>query len=387
GCSPQLSERASAPQRTMCSASFVEETSQHYSPRNVGSIATAPRTLQVVKHVFPLELSSMGSRSVLQEGLYGSTVVEVGAGSEKVTMQNLNDRLASYLEKVRTLEHENSKLELQISEVLEKRGPELHDYSRFEAIVTQLRKETTLSNANLALQVDNSALCIEDFKAKFEHELQIRQSVESDIRDLRKILDDTNVQRLHLENDVEMLTEQLISRKKNHQQDVTELHNQIAQSGVQVDVDAPKGEDLARIMEKMRAKYEKMSLKNQEELKAWHETKIIEVEVQVTENTAALKEAQNQVQEKRRDMQSLEIELQTQARMKASLLGSLEEAQLRCNTEVEQYNVIILQLEAELTELRSSLQKHRQDYSILLNLKGELEAEIETYRRHLDGQE
>ncbi|KAL7860133.1 hypothetical protein SRHO_G00152800 [Serrasalmus rhombeus] len=374
----------------MCSASFVEETSQRYSPRNVGSIATAPRTLQVVKHVFPLELSSMGSRSVLQEGLYGSTVVEVGAGSEKVTMQNLNNRLASYLEKVRTLEHENSKLELQISEVLEKRGPELHDYSRFKAIVTQLRKEileTTLSNTHLALQVDISALCIEDFKAKFEHELQIRQSIESDVRDLRKILDDTNVQRLHLENDVEMLTEQLISRKKNHQQEVTELHNQIAQSGVQVDVDAPKGEDLARIMEKMRAKYEKMALKNQEELKAWHETKIIEVEVQVTENTAALKEAQNQVQEKRRDMQSLETELQTQARMKASLLGSLEEAQLRCNTEVEQYNVIILQLEAELTELRSGIQKHRQDYSVLLNLKGELEAEIETYRRHLDGQE
>ncbi|KAL6482616.1 hypothetical protein MHYP_G00074880 [Metynnis hypsauchen] len=356
----------------------------------MGSIGTAPRTLQVVKQVFPLELSNMGSRSVFQEGLYGSTVVEVGAGSEKVTMQNLNDRLASYLEKVRTLEQANSKLELQISEVLEKRGPELHDYSRYEAIVTQLRKEileTTLSSAHLALQMDNSALSIEDFKTKFEHELQIRQNVESDIRDLRKILDDTNVQRLHLENDVEMLTEQLISRKKNHQQEVTELHNQIAQSGVQVDVDAPKGQDLARIMEEMRAKYEKIALKNQEELKAWHETKIIEVEVQVTENTAALKEAQNRVQEMRKDMQSLEIELQTQARMKASLLGSLEEAQLRCNMQVEQYNVIILQLEAELTELRSSIQKHRQDYSILLNLKGELEAEIETYRRHLDGQE
>ena len=72
---------------------------------------------------------------------------------------------------------------------------------------------------------------------------------------------------------------------------------------------------------------------------------------------------------------------------KASLLASLEETQLRCNMQVEQYNAIILQLEAELTELRSSIQKHRQDYSILLNLKEELEAEIETYRRHLDGQE
>lgn len=53
-----------------------------------------------------------------------------------------------------------------------------------------------------------------------------------------------------------------------------ELRNQIAQSGVQVDVDAPKGQDLALIMDEMRAKYEKMALKNQEELKQWHESQV-----------------------------------------------------------------------------------------------------------------
>ncbi len=53
-----------------------------------------------------------------------------------------------------------------------------------------------------------------------------------------------------------------------------ELRNQISQSGVQVDVDAPKGHDLAKIMEEIRAKYEKMALKNQEELKAWHESQV-----------------------------------------------------------------------------------------------------------------
>lgn len=53
-----------------------------------------------------------------------------------------------------------------------------------------------------------------------------------------------------------------------------ELRNQISQSGVQVDVDAPKGQDLSQIMEEMRSKYEKMALKNQEELKAWHESQV-----------------------------------------------------------------------------------------------------------------
>lgn len=53
-----------------------------------------------------------------------------------------------------------------------------------------------------------------------------------------------------------------------------ELRNQIAQSGVQVDVDAPKGQDMSRVMEEMRANYEKMAVKNAEELKAWHENQV-----------------------------------------------------------------------------------------------------------------
>lgn len=53
-----------------------------------------------------------------------------------------------------------------------------------------------------------------------------------------------------------------------------ELRNQIAQSGVQVDVDAPKGQDLAQIMAEMRTKYEKMAQKNQDELKKWHESQV-----------------------------------------------------------------------------------------------------------------
>lgn len=52
---------------------------------------------------------------------------------------------------------------------------------------------------------------------RFENEFQLRQFVEADINALRKMLDDTNVARLHLENDVERLKVELIELKKQHQ--------------------------------------------------------------------------------------------------------------------------------------------------------------------------
>ena len=65
--------------------------------------------------------------------------LHVGA-NEKATMQNLNDRLASYLDKVRSLEAANSKLEIQIKEYYEKKGPAAErDYSNYWAIINDLK--------------------------------------------------------------------------------------------------------------------------------------------------------------------------------------------------------------------------------------------------------
>ncbi|XP_051947250.1 keratin, type I cytoskeletal 18 [Xyrauchen texanus] len=360
---------------------------QNFSAHNKRIFRTYSDDRSLLKPTF---YTSAGKGGFYSKEFLGSTSaqMEIGVGNEKNTMQILNNRLATYLETVRSLEKTNSELELNIYQFLQEKGPDAQDYSHYQVTLDKLRKEIlemTLNCAKVALQMDNTKLAAEDYKLKFEHELQQKQSVEADIHALRKMLDDTNLARLHFENEVEVLTGELINLNKNHQLEVLELHNQITQTGVQVDVDAPKGHDLSAVMEEMRAKYEKITLKNQEELKAWHESKITEVQVQVIENTSALKEANTHVSESRRTMQSLEIELQSVTGTRASLEEAIRETGLRYGMQLEQYNAIIVMRESELRQLREDIQSQNQDYQALLNIKMKLEAEIATYRRLLEG--
>lgn len=65
------------------------------------------------------------------------------SANEKATMQNLNDRLASYLEKVRNLEKENSLLEKQIREWYQNRVVISRDYTHYFATIGDLKDKVS----------------------------------------------------------------------------------------------------------------------------------------------------------------------------------------------------------------------------------------------------
>ncbi|XP_059185694.1 keratin, type I cytoskeletal 18-like [Centropristis striata] len=311
-------------------------------------------------------------------------------GNERGAMQNLNDRLANYLTTVRNLEQANAELEMKIREALEKGGPDMRDYSKYEPIINDLRKQIfdkIADNARFVLQIDNARLAADDFKVKFDNEMAIRQSVEADIAGLKKVIDDTNMTRMNIESEIEAVKEELAFLKKNHENEVMELRNQISQSGVQVDVDAPKGQDLSQIMAEVRGNYEKIAMKNAEDLKRWHENQIADVQVEVSQNTEALQGAQMEKSDSSRQIQTLEIELASQQSLKASLEDTLRNTEHKNNMEMEKYNALIMRLEEELTNLRGNIQQQTQDYEALLNMKMKLEAEIATYKNLLDGED
>ncbi|XP_042620195.1 keratin, type I cytoskeletal 18-like isoform X3 [Cyprinus carpio] len=347
---------------------------------------------------------SMGSRGGLFGAISPATIgnlantmrpmVQINSSTfapadEKETMKGLNDRLAGYLSKVRLLEDSNNQLEEQIKEVLMRKGAEIgRDWSAYEKIVNDLRnqlQELTMDNARLFLQIDNARLAADDFKVKFESEQAMRQGVEQDLARLRKMLDDTYMGRMQLEGQIESMREELAFLKKSHEEDVANLKSQISDSQINVQMETKNNADLNEAINNIRTQYERAAQKSREETEAWYKNKFDNITAEVTQNTEALQAGKTELNELRRQKQSLEIDLQALHNMIRSLEDSLRETEARYAHEVSGYNSQILQLEGELGQVRAQVERQAAEYDALLNIKSKLEAEIATYHRLLEG--
>ncbi|KAK2114265.1 Keratin, type I cytoskeletal 18 [Saguinus oedipus] len=265
-----------------------------------------------------------------------------GIQNEKETMQILNDRLASYLDSQEPGDREPEAGEQNLGAPGEEGTPGQrlwgHDFKTIKDLRAQIFSNT-VDNARIVLQIDNARVAADDFRVKYETELAMRQSVESDIHGLRKVIDDTDITRLQLETEIEALKEELLFMKKNNEEEVNGLQAQIASSGLTVE----------------------LAQKNREELDKYWTQLIEESTTIVATQFTEVETAEMMLTELRRTVQSLEIDLDSMRNTKINLENSLREVEARYALQIEQLNGILLHLESELAQTRAEGQRQAQE--------------------------
>ncbi|XP_011379571.2 keratin, type I cuticular Ha2 [Pteropus vampyrus] len=326
--------------------------------------------------------SSMGTCNWYCEGTFN--------GSEKETMQVLNDRLASYLEKVRQLEQENASLESKIQEACQSQVPNVFpDYQSYFRTIEELQQKILCSkaeNARMVVHIDNAKLAADDFRTKYEMELALRQLVEADTNGLRRVLDELTLCKADLEAQVESLKEELLCLKKNHEQEVSALRCQLGDR-LNIEVDAVPPVDLNRMLEEMRCQYEMVVETNRRDVEAWFNMQMEELNQQVATSSEQLQTYQSDIIDLRRTVNTLEIELQAQHRLRDSLENTLTETEARYSSQLAQMQCMITNVEGQLAEIRADLERQNREYQVLLDVRARLECEISTYRGLLESED
>uniref|UniRef100_A0A8C5QKM7 IF rod domain-containing protein n=1 Tax=Leptobrachium leishanense TaxID=445787 RepID=A0A8C5QKM7_9ANUR len=309
----------------------------------------------------------------------------------KETMKILNERLASYLEKVHSLEKKNAEFERKICDWYTNNAPSsLPDTTQYmrtiQGLESQVKEAPSTENSRILLQIDNASLAAEDLRIKYEIEAYLRTKTEADVGTLCQGIGDLGRELQNLDVQVKCLDEELLQLNTNHEEEVNMLQSQLG-ARVNVEMNTAPSVDLNKALSQVRDEYEKLMERNLNEIEAMFLQRTAELGQQVTSGAEQLQSVNNELIDLKRSAQTLDIELQNETRMKCAMEESLLENEASYGSQLSQLQALIDKVEAQLSQILTDLKHLNFKYQLLMDQKTHLEKEIATYKHLLEAQD
>ncbi|XP_056320433.1 keratin, type II cytoskeletal 8 isoform X2 [Danio aesculapii] len=367
-----------------------------FSSRSVGSNAPIPRQgnsyfgfgNMMPASGAPIRPVSVNSSLLAPVDLQLDPELQTVRMQETQQMKTLNNRFASFIDKVRKLEQENKLLEtkwrlLQKETKAEsKLEPMLKNYST--SLQMQLER-VKKDKEQLDNELRKAHAQVQEQKQRYEDEIGNRNKAENEFVLLKKDVDTTYLGKIALEEKLETIQEELNFFKSFYEQELEELRDEVKDTSVVVQMDNSRNLNMQKILADVKSQYEEILAHSRKEAEAWYKNKFDLVSFQANQCSTELKNNKGAIDELKRKIQRLQNDI-TSAKSQ-NVEEKIKEAECDGKEAVLDATEQIRLLEQALQKAKMEMARQLRDYQELMNLKLALDIEIATYKKLLEGEE
>ncbi|NXA93617.1 K2C75 protein, partial [Melanocharis versteri] len=313
---------------------------------------------------------------------------------EKEQIKTLNNKFASFIDKVRFLEQQNKVLETKWT-LLQEQGQKNNSGKSnldplFEAYINNLRRQ--LANllherGRMDGELKNMQDLVEDFKNKYEEEINRRTAAENEFVVLKKDVDAAYMNKVELEAKVDALSDELNFLRALYEAELAQLSAQVSDTAVILSMDNNRDLDLSSIIAEVKAQYEDIANRSRAEAEAWYQTKFEELQATAGKHGDDLRNTKGEISELNRLIQRIRSEIENTRNQCATLQTAIGDSEERGELALKDAKAKMIDLEDALQKAKADMARQLREYQELMNVKLALDIEIATYRKLLEGEE